>query len=250
MFKATVDDATLFKNCFKAVSSLISEGTFKISEDGVELVATDPAMVAMVDLTLDREAFADYEADEQTLGVNIEEFYTILRRANSGDTLSLELKDDENKLAITIENGSTRRFSLPLLNVDEANIPDTQDLDFTATADVASKTLDDGFGDAAIVGDSVTINASPEGVVIQAESDSSSAEFTIADGSNALLDLDIEESVQAMFSLDYLNKIMKAKSLSDNVTLRMGNDFPLRIEFSVPDKAGLNFVLAPRIEEE
>ncbi|MFT4868337.1 MAG: DNA polymerase III sliding clamp (beta) subunit (PCNA family), partial [Candidatus Nanohaloarchaea archaeon] len=41
-----------------------------------------------------------------------------------------------------------------------------------------------------------------------------------------------------------------AKKLSDTLQLRLGNDFPMRLNFEVPDKARLSFVLAPRIEED
>ena len=41
-----------------------------------------------------------------------------------------------------------------------------------------------------------------------------------------------------------------AKKLADTVTVKLGQDFPMRMEFTQPDQAQLNFVLAPRIEEE
>jgi len=56
--------------------------------------------------------------------------------------------------------------------------------------------------------------------------------------------------VKSIFSLDYLNKVIKAKKLSDTLTLHLGDDFPLKIDFKVPDKLELSFILAPRIEEE
>jgi len=53
-----------------------------------------------------------------------------------------------------------------------------------------------------------------------------------------------------MFALDYLKKMSGAKSISDNVTLRIGEDFPMRVEFTSPEDASLSFILAPRIEED
>jgi hypothetical protein len=32
--------------------------------------------------------------------------------------------------------------------------------------------------------------------------------------------------------------------------MKLGEDFPMRLEFTVPEKADLSFVLAPRIEED
>jgi hypothetical protein len=53
-----------------------------------------------------------------------------------------------------------------------------------------------------------------------------------------------------MFSLDYLSKMIGAKKLSDTVTVKMADEFPVRLEFEIPDEANLSFVLAPRIEED
>ncbi len=250
MFKAELTETSLMKDCLQAISSLISEGIFNITENGLELVATDPAMVAMVDFTLEKDAFSQYEAKEQHIGISVEKLYTILKRANATDVINLELDEDQSKLVITIHNGSTRTFSLPLLNLDEDNIPNTDDLEFAAELDVKSSALTEGFGDASVVGDSVTIAASADDIRIQAKGDSSHVNFSLPKGADGILNMEVSENVRSMFSLDYLNKMMKAEKLSENVKVKLGNDFPLRLEFAVPEKARLNFVLAPRIEEE
>ncbi|MDY6777445.1 MAG: proliferating cell nuclear antigen (pcna), partial [Candidatus Nanohaloarchaea archaeon] len=225
MFKAELDDTKLFKDSLQAISNLISEGKFELNDDGIRLVAADPAMVALVEFMLEKEAFNSYDIDEtKEIGINLENLYSILRRADSSDTLTLELKDD-SKLVVRIENGSTRTFSLPLLNIDQDDVS-VDDLDFTVEADFKSATLSQGINDAAVVSDSVTINADSEAVVINAEGDNTDAEFRIEEGSDGMMELDADEAVKSMFSLDYLKKIMKAEKLSDTVRVRMGDDFP------------------------
>lgn len=250
LFKAELEEVGLIKDSMKTISDLISEGLFQLKEDGIHLIAADPAMVGLVDFQLEKEVFEDYELDEETkVGLNLENFYSILRRANSDDTITFELDEDDSKFHIKMEGMSTRNFSLPILNLSEDDIPSTDQLDFSVTAELETSVLEGAIKDAMVVSDSVTISADSETINIISDGDQSNVNFEISGDSEGVIDLDGGEA-KSMFSLDYLSKMIGAKSLSDTVNLKLGEDFPMRLEFVVPDKADLSFVLAPRIEED
>ncbi len=250
MFKAELEEVGLIQDSMKTVSDLISEGLFQLTEDGVKLIAADPAMVALVDFKIEKDVFEDYELDEESkVGLNLENFYSILRRANSDDTITFEVKEDESKFYIKMENSSTRNFSLPILNLSEDDIPSTDQLDFSVTAELETKVLENAIKDAMVVGDSVTVSADSSELRIASEGDQSNVDFTISGDSPGVMELSGEEA-KSMFSLDYLNSMTGAKKLSSNVELKLGEDFPMRLNFTVPEQARLSFVLAPRIEED
>ncbi len=250
MFKAELEEVGLIQDSMKTVSDLISEGLFQLTDDGVKLIAADPAMVALVDFKIEKDVFENYELDEEDkVGLNLENFYSILRRANSDDTITFEVKEDESKFYIKMENSSTRNFSLPILNLSEDDIPSTDQLDFTVTAELETSVLESAIKDALVVGDSVTISADSETLNIEAEGDQSNVDFSISGDSPGVMELEGGEA-RSMFSLDYLNNMTGAKKLSDNVELKLGEDFPMRLNFTVPEQARLSFVLAPRIEED
>ncbi len=250
MFKAEIEDVSLLQDSLKTISDLISEGIFQIKDDGIELIAADPAMVALVDFKIEEDVFESYDLEEETkMGLNLENLYSIIRRANSNDTIVFTLDEDDSSFHITMENSSTRNFSLPILNLSEDDIPDTQDLEFTVTADLETSVLESAVKDALVVGDSVVVEADSSNISISSEGDQSNVDFTIESGSDGVLELEGGEA-RSMFSLDYLNSMIGARTLSDTVTMKLGEDFPMRLEFTVPDKAQLSFVLAPRIEEE
>lgn len=250
MFKAELEEVGLIKDSMKTISDLISEGLFQLKDDGIHLIAADPAMVALVDFKLEEDVFESYELDEETkVGLNLENFYSILRRANSDDTITLELDEDDSKFHITMEGMSTRNFSLPILNLSEDDIPSTDQLDFTVEAEVEASVLEGAVKDAMVVSDSVTVSADSDEIRIISKGDQSNVDFTISGDSDGVIELEGTEA-ESMFSLDYLSKMMGAKSLSDTVKMKLGEDFPMRLEFVVPDEADLSFVLAPRIEED
>lgn len=249
MFKAELEDVSLIQDSMKTVSDLISEGIFQLEDDGVRLVAADPAMVALVNFKLEKDVFESYDLDEETkVGLNLENLYSILRRANSDDKIILEARDD-SKFYITIENASTREFSLPILNLSEDDIPSTEDLEYNVSAELETAVLESAVKDALVVGDSVVIRSDNNGIYIEAEGDQSNVDFQIDKDAPGVLEFNGGDA-RSMFSLDYLNNMVGAKKLSDNVTIKLGDDFPMRLDFEVPEKARLSFVLAPRIEEE
>lgn len=248
MFKAELDDIKPFKDSLQAISNLITEGEFKIDSNGFKLKAADPAMVSLVDFKLLKDSFSSFEVEEETsIGLNLEKMYSILRRAKSSDKLIFELKE-ESKFIMKITDGSTRTFSLPVLNIDE-EAPETNQLSFDVEADFNSSTLSRAVGDVAIIGESVTFEADGDAITMKAEGDNTDAEFRIEKGSEGLLELKAEGKAKSMFSMDYLKKMIKAEKLSDTVKISLGNDFPMRLDFKVPDKLELGFILAPRIEE-
>jgi len=60
----------------------------------------------------------------------------------------------------------------------------------------------------------------------------------------------LEESVQQTFSLRYLNNFTKATGLSKDVTLRMGDDVPLEVDYKIGDFGALRYYLAPKIDDD
>ena len=250
MFKANLEEVGLIKDSMKTISDLISEGLFQLKDDGIHLIAADPAMVGLVDFKLEEDVFEDFGLDEETkVGLNLENFYSILRRANSDDTITLELDEDNSKFKIIMKGMSTRSFSLPILNLSEDDIPSTDQLDFNIEAELETQVFEGAVKDAMVVSDSVTISADDETINIVSEGDQSNVDFQISGDSDGVIALEGSEA-KSMFSLDYLNKMIGAKSLSDTLNMKLGEDFPMRLEFTVPEKADLSFVLAPRIEED
>jgi len=56
---------------------------------------------------------------------------------------------------------------------------------------------------------------------------------------------------RSLFSLDYLSDIVKPASKSNEITIELGKDFPVKIGFSIANGAGkIGYLLAPRIESD
>lgn len=249
MFKAIMSDSSLLKDSISTIGELIDEGIFKVNKNGLELIAADRAMVAVVDFKLPATVFDKFEVEkEQTIAVNMTNLVSVLKRVGGNERLELELKD--NKLEIRMKNASTRKFMVPLLDITQEEIPPINQLDFKAKVKVKSDILKSGIEDADIVGDSIIFQASKDSFGLRASGDISSTELTLEKGNDALLDINATGVVIARYPLDYLKKIIKASKLANDINLRWSKDYPIRMDFTSVDKVSLGFVLAPRVSEE
>ena len=251
MFTATISDASLLKNSIDTISQIIDEGIFKLNKDGILLEAADRAMVAVVSFKLLPKAFEELKADsESSIGINIVNLLQILKRAGSEDKIMLSL--NENKLNITFKNKSVRKFSMPLLDITESEVPPISDLKFSAVVELKSSLFEEGINDADIVSDSVVLEASEKSFKMSAEGDGSSTELNVDSDSDGIMGIGVEEKepVKSRYPLEYLKKMIKACKMANVLVLKFGNDFPMRMNFQIPDKLEMGFVLAPRVSED
>jgi len=243
-------DSGILKDSICTIGELIDEGIFKVNKDGLGLVAADRAMVAVIDFKLPATLFDDFKVDkEQNIAVNMTNLVSVLKRIGPNEKLEMELKD--NRLEITMKNSSVRKFTVPLLDINQEEIPPINQLDFKAKAKIKSDILKSGIEDADIVGDSVVLEATKNSFAMRASGDITSTELMLEKGNESLLDISITgEPVKSRYPLDYLKKMIKAAKLSSDINIRWSKDYPMRMDFASVDKVSLGFVLAPRVSED
>ncbi|MFB6123293.1 MAG: DNA polymerase sliding clamp [Haloferacaceae archaeon] len=247
MFKAIVSASTL-RDALDAVSVLVDECKIRLNEDGLAIRAVDPANVGMVDLALDVAAFESYEADGGVIGVNLSRLEDIAGMANSGDLVHLELDEETRKLHIRIDGLS---YTLALIDPDSIRQePDIPDLDLPAEIVVEGNQLDRGITAADMVSDHINlrVDETSETFHIEAQGDTDDVDLKL--GREDLIDLQAGPA-DSLFSLDYLKDMNKAIPGDAEVTVELGEEFPVKLHYEFAEGMGnVTFMLAPRIQSD
>ncbi len=69
-------------------------------------------------------------------------------------------------------------------------------------------------------------------------------------GKEQLIDL-TPETVSSLYSLEYISSMSKGISHAENITLNLGKNYPLQMDFALAEgKVKVSYLLAPRIESE
>ncbi|MBR9679249.1 MAG: proliferating cell nuclear antigen (pcna) [Nanoarchaeota archaeon] len=249
MFKAVIDDSKLFKDSISTINEIISEGVFEISNEGMKLVAMDPSSVAMIIFQLLPSAFTTFEIDQpQKIGLSMDQLKNVLRRITGSERVILSV--DDSRFNIEIHGTHKRSFTLPIIDfeADDLRIPS---LEFDAIIALKASVLKDGVDDVSIISDSVSLIANPNSFVMNSKSESSEVKIVLDPSeTDLILNIDVKAESKSKYSVEYLNKMIKASKLAEELTLHFKNDYPLRLDYASKDKLKVSFILAPRVETE
>ena len=247
--KLTLAEPKYLKESITIISDLVNEARFKVTKDSIELVAMDPANVAMVIFKLLSSTFTEYDVKKDVeIAINLNNMKQIMRRAKPNDMLTLEL-DPDNKLKIQLKGTNLRTFNLPIIELDEKEqkIPD---LKFPVTVKMPSATLNEAIEDVDVVAESVTFIAEPKKFSVNAEGDLSQAKIEIKESEDTKISVDSDEKFKAKYSIEYLKKMINGSKIADDVSIYFNKDYPLKLEYKIVDRVMLSFILAPRVEND
>lgn len=246
--KFTLTDTKYLRDCITIIADLVAEAKLKFLDDRIEIVAMDPANVAMVIYKLFSSTFTSYEfTEENEVGINLGNLKQILKRAGSSDSLDIEITD--GKMNIKIIGSSVRTFSIPLLDLDERQqrVPE---LKFPVTVTTSTDIVANAVDDADIVGESIALIADSDKLTIASEGDLSKVKIDIKSDDYTTIKSDLDGVVKAKYSIEYLKKMVQGSKVSGKVSLQFNTDYPLKLEFIEVDKVYLGFILAPRVEND
>jgi proliferating cell nuclear antigen len=236
------------RDSISIISELVNEARFKITSEAIELIAMDPANVAMIIFKLLSTSFTEYDVKKDVeIAINLSNLKQILKRAKPDDILSLELEDD--KLKIQLKSNTTRTFSIPIIDLEEKEqkIPE---LKFPIKIETSSTVFNEAIEDVDIVAESVAFIGEPKRFTMLAEGDLSKANIDIKADDVTKITSESSDKIKAKYSIEYLKKMIPASKLADNVTIMFNKDYPLKLDYTATDKLQLSFILAPRVDNE
>jgi len=246
----------------ESIKDLVNEANFDCSSTGITLQAMDSSHVSLVALFLRADGFQHYRADRNiSLGISLASMAKILKIAGNDDIITLRAEDAGDAVTFMFESPKQTRlssFSLKLMDIDSEHlgIPDTE---YKCSVKMPSSEFQRIVREITVIGDTVKISASKEGVKFSVSGDMGTGSIICkqnpsVDEEDDAVVIKLEDEVSLTFALRYLNFFAKATPLSDVVTLKMSPDVPLVVEYKIQTEDGdmghIRFYLAPKIAED
>ncbi|KAI8632228.1 proliferating cell nuclear antigen [Xylariaceae sp. FL1651] len=258
MLEAKLDQSMVLKKVVDAIKDLVQDCNFDCNDSGIALQAMDNSHVALVSMLLKAESFNPYRCDRNiALGVNLVSLTKVLRALQNDDIVTLKAEDAPDSLNIIFESSTADRISeydLKLMDIDQEHlgIPDTE---YAATVTMPSAEFKRICTDLQAMSESVTIEATKDGIKFSCNGDIGNGAVTLRNYQNVEkehlnVDIELTEPVSLTFSLKYLVNFCKAQPLSDRVKICLSNEVPLLVEYLVSGQSYLRFYLAPKIGDE
>jgi len=245
VFKTKIK-ADILKRFININITLVGDAKLKITPKEMSLKAVDPAHVAMVDINIEKAAFEEYKADEMDLGIDINKFNDVLKLASPGDFIALEYDEKSNRLIVKIGNLVRRMGLLDTKEMPDSKIPS---LSLPAKIVMEAAELRKGICASEMISDYLALIINRDGFELYATGDSDTVSLKLT--KDLLTELRSEGKFKSLYAIDYFSNIIKTAKDDELITILMGNDNPMQLDFDFANKNGhVTYLLAPRIEAE
>lgn len=233
-----LDDVRILQQSIRAIANFISEGNFRFNDKGISFRAIDPSQIVLVDYNLPKELFKEFKVEPSFIGVDVEKFDKILKRALPNDTM--ELKLEESCILINFSGEMIRDFRLSLIEVNEADVK-LPEHEFDATIKVSARILQEALKDAALFSSSIVFDVDKKDFSIEARGNNGTLKSSLKK-----IDVSSKRNVNTKFSLNFLENIVKEANPENTILLELKNEAPMRISYNI-GKTSIKFYLAHMI---
>lgn len=253
MFECKFHSGQFFKTLVDTISSFIEDGALKAKPDGLELRAIEQSRVAMIDLFVSKDMCETYECDDEVeLKINFNDLSKFVRGSSGSEDVFLRYIAETNKLQVKFKGKATRTFSIPLLEEVTCESIENVNLSSEVQIDLNTSVLSTAIKDADLVGEVVNFSLQQGNNQFSLEASSERGDLQIEFEEQPVRN-DANGDVIATYSLDFLTKILKASTLSDNVKLEFSLNNPIILTFLVENDESngkVSYFLAPQVRED
>lgn len=221
------------------VSTVVEEAVFHCTSEGITFRGMDPSHVALIDISLPAEMFETYECEEDIqLGIRIEDFSKLVKRADKKDSLDLEIVN--NQLVIRI---GKKKYEMRLLN-DLGLEQKVPNIPYSTSFDIDVTKLDQLAGDVEVIAEYIYFLAKEGSLTFGGKGDSGNVEVEAE-----LENLTSEEDGLAEYSLEYMRPAIKALGTTVGfANINFSNNKPVKMIFKIGGSGSITYYLAPRIK--
>ena len=242
-----LDNAKYWRDCIDALVSLIDEGLFSITNDGIGLKAMDPSGISMVSFFMPSKAFSKYEIEKSvSIGLNLDNLSKILARTRDNEALVMKDTDGKMSLEFTGDNGR-RRYKLKLIDVKKG-VEKEPNVEFDADVEVDGEHLKNALKDATLISSYISFKASKGQFAISAKGDSGELEELHEIDGGKIKKVDVSKDAASVFNLEFLESMVRSTPIGNAIKLSLKSEQPLKLNYSIGD-ASVTYFLAPYVEE-
>ncbi|MDD5023376.1 MAG: proliferating cell nuclear antigen (pcna) [Candidatus ainarchaeum sp.] len=245
-----IEEAPFLKSAIDSIVSLVEEGVFEITEEGIKFKAMDPSQISMISFSMEKKSFESFEIDEnRAIGLDITQFSNVLSRGKKGEKAELSLEDGRMVIKF-LGDKKSKTFKIPLLELS-SGMQKEPPITYTNHVKINADAFKESLKDAKLISSHVKLSINPDDFIVEVKGESGHLKDEFHKDSAEVIEIKTssKEGARATFPLQYLEDIVKASLSSTEITIFLETDKPLKISYELSG-AKIVYYLAPRIEND
>jgi proliferating cell nuclear antigen len=248
-FEAAIE-AGVLQDAVANANRWADEGLAFVTAEGIEIVTVDMANVGLAQSTIYTDVFEKYDIRPGRMGLPLTRLADLLSMADVDDQVTLSLDGETQKL--TIRFGAVD-YTMALIDpacIRSQEDPDRQgEIEYENNLVVKGSAVRRGIDAATVIADFITFGTAADvGFTMRTDSAEESSSETIRAGEQEGVDISELTESSVTFALEHLGDIVTPLPHHGDVQVSLGDDLPIRLEFTTGQGVRTKFLIAPRID--
>lgn len=240
----------IFKKVIESVSEIVDQMEIKATSKGLAIQVMDTMHVSLADIFFTADTFSSYRCDRDTqLGIPLKYFLTILRNLSTEDSsiLRFSCEDDPHTLKIEhIMEESNYEFEVALCKIGSDNYT-VPELDYEGQIRMPCSQFRSISKSIGSFGDYIKFVCDKNCFSFKQTADTVNNRMCLeANGSSVFIDS--SQPIEAEIAMKYISIINKVSSLSEEISICMGNSQPLFFNIKLNSLGYVRFYVAPKLD--
>ena len=242
----TEEGSVVLKTILSNLANFVEEGKIIFDkEKGMYINIADKALTSVVRVNIFPNFFDVFEVEgREEIALRFEDLRNILKEVKRGDKITMYR--DNKKFAIEIENRVKKKFLLPIIRLEEEDVPNIDTLTFKARVGTGSRELKKIISEAKKVDKFLTIYSDGRTVKFIANGEANSLEIDLG---NLYWLFDVKKESKATYRIEYLEKALKFAEISPDIILEWATDYVLKLTFDNIFAYKVEVAIAPSVNE-
>lgn len=225
------------------VDAIADSCKIKFNQEGINIPATDPMKISMVDISVPRHAFNAYNGDRLVIGIHLDRITKLLSEIESEETAHLKYDSSKNRLELNVNRKS---FTLGLVQLDAIDQPPTvPQIRYPAEFTCEYSVLEDTVNTAEIFDNKITFDFSNSEGCVFVHASGDIDKTTVKITRDELMGLETA-NIENSFSIDILSDIVSVIQSGSEIQVQIDDVKPAKIGYSIVEGEGeVKFQLAP-----
>ena len=197
-----------WKAVLNAISDVVEDAMFICNNDGITFRGMDPAHIALLDVTFPKSSFDVLETKTSFFGIKIDDFKKVLHACGNSDVIEFII-EGQDVLKIYASGSLEMKFNLKLIEKTSTNIPIPK-VEYKAKATLDPNVFSRILTNLQPISEYISIICNHEKIQFSGKGDVGDAQIHIEKGNPELKNLETLEITNAVYSLDYMAKIIRS----------------------------------------
>lgn len=238
--KARIKSEVL-KEIVNVAGTLVDEARFVIGKNGLETQVVDSSRVSMAELTLSKEGFVKLDGDGE-FGIDLGKLGELVKASDASDIIEMNI--EKNKLSV---KSGTLTYKIGLVDQSAIEKPKVPEMALSCKVSLSLGQIKNCLKLGESVSEFVTLEADEKGFGLHAEGDIDDMLLYLP--KDILTSIECPKPVKSRYPLAFFGTMIKSIG-AENITIQMGTNYPLRIEWELAGGLGkAAYVLAPCVED-